>query len=283
MANKITEAVSATPYPKAPSIWISYPRPADWKRLFVPVLDPKRANDAHWLRAKYDFMKSGHETFVKNQLDAIVSKSTGQTLLLQFRATPSYSVMIFPYVFAPDYVEDEVAATIAVELYAATAKNRLMLPKLDDGSPFCTRKFDGTRICRGTGTGSAVDIFFWAADPLGFRGHTYTEDEVLLHELVHALRMVSGVEYGRSVTGGYGNQEEFLAVLVTNMYRSNKGLPLFDYALNPIQASTFLDTNITPTPRELIRSLRDKQPSLFAALKSVQAPFSPVRQYFDEL
>ena len=80
MANKITEAVNATPYPKAPSIWIAYPQLDDWKRLFVPVLDPKRASDVHWLRAKYDFMKSGHESFVKNQLDAVVSRSTGQTL-----------------------------------------------------------------------------------------------------------------------------------------------------------------------------------------------------------
>ena len=187
MADRITEAVNATPYPKAPSIWIAYPKLDDWKRLFVPVLDPKRAGDIHWLRAKHDFMKSGHEKFVTAQLDAVASKSTGQTLLIQFRASPE-SVMIFPYVFAPYYVDDEVAASIAVELYAATAKGRLMLPKLDDGSPFCARKFDGTRICRGAGTGSAVDIFFWAADPLGFRGHTYSEEEVLLHELVHALR-----------------------------------------------------------------------------------------------
>ena len=138
-----------------------------------------------------------------------------------------------------------------------------MLPKLSDGSPFCARRFDGTRICKGTGTGSAVDLYFWSAHPLGLRGHTYSEDDVLLHELVHALRMVSGVEYGQPVTGGggYGNQEEFLAVLVANMYRSNKGLPLFDYALNPIQASTFLDTNITPTPRELIRSCGISSPA----------------------
>jgi hypothetical protein len=160
-----------------------------------------------------------------------------------------------------------------------------MLPKLSDGSPFCARRFDGTRICKGTGTGSAVDLYFWSADPLGLRGHTYSEDDVLLHELVHALRMVSGVEYGQPVTGGggYGNQEEFLAVLVTNMYRSNKNLPLFDYNLNPIDAKTFLDKRISPSPRQLIRRLRDSQPSLFAALKSVQAPFNPVKQFFDEL
>jgi hypothetical protein len=282
MADKITKAVDASPYPKAPSIWIAYPQLDDWKTLFVPVLDPKRVIDARWLQAKYAFMKSSHETFVTTQLDAIVSKSTGQTLLLQFRASPK-SVMIFPYVFAPDYVDDEVAATIAVELYAATAKNRLMLPTLSDGSPFCARKFDGTRICKGTGTGSAVDMYFWSADPLGLRSQTYGADDVLLHELTHALRMVSGVEYGRSVTGGYGNQEEFLAVLVTNMYRSNKNLPLFDYALNPINPNTFLDTRMSPTPRELIRRLRDRQPSLFAALKSVHAPFNPVKQFFDEL
>ena len=72
MADKITKAVDASPYPKAPSIWIAYPQLDDWKRLFVPVLDPKRAIDAHWLQAKYAFMKSRHETFVTSQLDAII-------------------------------------------------------------------------------------------------------------------------------------------------------------------------------------------------------------------
>src|SRR5208283_64400 len=76
MADKITEAVDATPYPKAPSIWIAYPQLDDWKRLFVPVFDPKRASDIHWLQAKYAFMKSSHETFVTTQLNAIASKPT---------------------------------------------------------------------------------------------------------------------------------------------------------------------------------------------------------------
>jgi len=281
MPDKITEAVHATPYPSAPSIWIAYPEPGDWKRLFLPVLDPHLAADVHWLRAKYNFMRSNHEANVKGLLDAIASQHTGQTLFQLFRERPGHSVMIFPYIFAPRYLEGSDADTRPVEPYAATAKNKPMVGA--SGKNFCTFKFDGARICRGTGTGSAVDIFFLQADPLGFFRRTNSTDDMLLHELVHALRMVSGVDSPLGVSGGYENQEEFLAVLVTNMYRSHRNKPLFDYLDNPIEAGKFLDTNIRPSPRELIWSLANGHPRLFDALKSVRAPFNPIKQFFDEL
>jgi hypothetical protein len=51
-------------------------------------------------------------------------------------------------------------------------------------------------------------------------------DEVLLHELVHALRLLQVRQEGRMFSGvgrwSYGNQEEFLAILVTNIYISEK-------------------------------------------------------------
>jgi len=36
MPDKITEAVHATPYPSAPSIWIAYPELGDWNACFFP-------------------------------------------------------------------------------------------------------------------------------------------------------------------------------------------------------------------------------------------------------
>jgi len=169
------------------------------ERLFLPVLDPHLAADVHWLHAKYNFMRSNHEANVKGLLDAIGSQHTGQTLFQLFRERPSRSVMSFPYIFAPRHLEDSDADTRPVEPYAATAKNKPMVGA--SGKNFCTFKFDGARICRGTGTGSAVDIFFLQADPLGLFRRTDSTDDMLLHELVHVLRMVSGVDNSLGVSG----------------------------------------------------------------------------------
>jgi hypothetical protein len=281
MTKKITGAVDAAPYPKAPSIWIAFPQPGDWRRVFAPVLDRTKVRDAHWMRAKYEHMKRSHMDMVSKQLDMIWGKNTGRTILQQFHSRPTYSVMILPFV-CDDHKSDAVARTVPTEIYAATAKGERMYDK--DGKDWdCHEKFDGTKVCRGTGTGSSVDIFYPQANPLGLSYSTdETDDEILLHELVHALRTVSGVRHRKHVLGGYRNQEEFLAVLVANMYRSEKHRGLMDYDEDPISAKRFLHT-VFLNPTEIIRRLRDENPALFAALLGVKAPFNPVKQYFDEL
>jgi hypothetical protein len=107
-------------------------------------------------------------------------------------------------------------------------------------------------------------------------------DEVLLHELVHATRKIRGVLYRMSVSGGYGNQEEFLATLVANMYRSEKGLKqFFDYGGRPINPGKFLDAHLIPTARLVLGLMHTKQPSLFSALAGLppaRVPFNPIRQ-----
>jgi hypothetical protein len=75
---------------------------------------------------------------------------------------------------------------------------------------------------QGTGEGSDVDIrFSVGAVPLGGPGSQ--PDEVLCHELVHALRMTQG-KFNRIPTDGDirldDTEEEFLAVVTTNVYMS---------------------------------------------------------------
>ncbi|MGI8570197.1 MAG: hypothetical protein ACR2KT_14645 [Methylocella sp.] len=83
---------------------------------------------------------------------------------------------------------------------------------------------------RGTGTGSDVTIYF-TPDIYGKSGcdggvYGSLADEVLFHEMVHALRQIQG-KYNAIPTGdsfsGYKNEEEFLAVVATNVYISAKG------------------------------------------------------------
>src|SRR5215204_7126812 len=81
-------------------------------------------------------------------------------------------------------------------------------PNMAAGVPRCGATFTGKPFCsghsapKGTGTGSSAEIYFTAS-------RHRAPDETLLHELVHASRMIDGVWYPMPVNGGYGNQESF--------------------------------------------------------------------------
>lgn len=51
-------------------------------------------------------------------------------------------------------------------------------------------------------------------------------DEVLLHELVHALGMVAGHLFNTPMGDEFDDEDEFKAILVTNIYSSEIGRPL---------------------------------------------------------
>ena len=91
-------------------------------------------------------------------------------------------------------------------------------------------------------------------------------------------RKLRGVVHRMPVSGGYGNLEEFLATLVANIYRSEKGKPPLNYRGQDIDPAKFLDTDLSPTPRLLIATFRGKQPDFFAALSAIEAEFNPVHQ-----
>src|SRR4051794_14239875 len=52
------------------------------------------------------------------------------------------------------------------------------------------------------------------------------DDEVLLHELVHGLRDMRGQHSITAMSDGYDTVEEFMAILVSNIYASEVGRPL---------------------------------------------------------
>ncbi|SRR5579871_1508324 len=81
----------------------------------------------------------------------------------------------------------------------------------------------------GTGAGSSADIEFspenWGASPkscyAGFPAAL--PDEVLFHEIVHGLRDLQGVRNPWPTEDkDYGNDEEYLAIVTTNVYISAK-------------------------------------------------------------
>ena len=80
------------------------------------------------------------------------------------------------------------------------------------------------------------------------------------------------------MNGGYGNQEEFLAQVIENIYRSEKGRSPTNYGGDPMtNPSGFLDSALSPSPRMAIGSLRSN-PVLWSEIVKCKTRFNPVRQ-----
>lgn len=75
------------------------------------------------------------------------------------------------------------------------------------------------KIVRGTGAGTDESIEFTPRHWIGM-GNKATADCVLVHELTHALRANMGLIQGKQTCNDYLNEEEFFAILIENLYRS---------------------------------------------------------------
>src|ERR1700722_6824284 len=142
------------------------------------------------------------------------------------------------------------------------------------GMAVCGKKQAVCRIAEG---GGARPHIFFTPSRIG-QSDNHSPDEVLLHELVHAARYMRGLLMMIPMNGGYGNQEEFLAQVIENIYRSEKGRSPINYGGAPMpNPSAFLDSALSPSPRLAIGSLRSN-PVLWSEIVKCDTRFNPVRQ-----
>ena len=120
-------------------------------------------------------------------------------------------------------------------------------------------------------------------------------DDMLVHELVHSLREMRGqFNCVPTRTTGYENQEEYFAILLQNIYASEKGLTIFrgnhltDARLSKALSTTetFLGKGQRPLSteqlenRQLVSRLTNECLTLCRnVLTHVRAAFNPISEY----
>jgi hypothetical protein len=120
--------------------------------------------------------------------------------------------------------------------------------------------------------------------------YTPSEDEVLLHELVHGARIVSlHLSLGPAAEKGlmmYDSDEEFFAVLVENIYQSElKSGPLRSSHTGFLEMDKNLQDSlaffqVSGNAFEKIEKFAKQNSGLAQALSKVEVPFNPLNAYF---
>lgn len=283
-------SVQPVPYARRPNVVIRFPD--FWWWLYDFAQDSARLLEKNvkalpQVIATYESRKRDYESEVKDVLDLIHDRMTGRAVCQEIAAVSGSQVRIEPY----KRVEacDHNATTRSAFLYSTAVG----MPILDTygrnptgsgmgtGSDAKVGFTPGHWTRRGNDVGTGVFQSVKCAPPPG-PGHQ--PDEVLFHELVHACRDLRGVSYNLPVNAGYRNEEEFLAVVIGNVYLSEKGQRKLranhdsDGVLK--DPERFLEHAwVSPDPRTLIHRFMLRQYSLFASLARIDVAFNPVRQY----
>ena len=155
------------------------------------------------------------------------------------------------------------------------------------------------KVGAGTGEGSDVKIYFTplpsGGSSCGGGAYGSLPDEVLFHELVHALRAMQGKLNAIPTEGGlrgYNNEEEFLAVVASNVYISakpSKQLRADHRGHQPLKPprDTSAGFLADPETRDLMKlyqlTWRPTFQELASAGHSLRPVFNPFRQLEDEL
>jgi len=280
----------------SPKILLSYFSMPLWMDTLDIGFDDREATFKHILH-KYRAAAKEHVSQVREQAGTINKFRTGQALFKELRDAGNW-VRVLPnwrwlaglnaYATPDASIIAEPGGGDVKTWQRATAKGA-PLPANGGG---VVRDAAG-RMMFGTGGGSNSVIWYTAGTWSENRrpsGPGHQPDEVLHHEMVHASRQMRGVMNQMPVNKGYDNIEEYLAVVLTNIYMSDKGQDVFranhvsGTTMRGADADNFLHNsqNVDVRPTMLIQNFKDYQPSYYQALVDLpgwRPKYNWVRQY----
>lgn len=230
-----------------------------------------------------------YERDLSGLLGKIAAKYTGYFVLREL-ASAGQRVEIRPHEFAGDDKGsgDPNPTTVATRERDAYRKGTPYLDASDlkqegKAAGVCSDYNAGVRdgFKQATGGGSPVLIGFnpRATFPASESGPGSDKDSLILHEIVHAIRNARGLRNGcKPAPPDYDSYEEFVAIVVTNVYDSELRRPPrrnhhgFDKLSDKMSASDAFYGKF----KEHLAPIRNDHPNLCAALKKATAlSFNP--------
>lgn len=240
---------------------------------------------------------SQYESDVETQLKAIHKNLVGKLLLELIDAESTKHIRIVPYTGGdcnasarPAKPSDGAPRRPGGKLYAGNPDGAYVDPKTGKLVP-TTR--DDLATYTGTGRGSnttvkySPDTYVKSACYGGLYGSQ--ADEALFHELVHGYRYLRGM-YNPIPTHeklwGYWNEEEWLAILITNIYISakngnNKNLRKDHASHEELQAPLNMSDGflLDYSQLRLVEKYVGQELQWFDKLKMIKAPYNPIGEF----
>jgi len=240
---------------------------------------------------KSQWERSTYELEVMLALCCIFSSQTGTALFHDFKGT-GRSIKIVPEVGDGIGANARPASRDALPL-----REGCYLQESLDGERECSLSnwvgFVSPKIDAGRGSSSVIE-FSMSKYHGKYPGSS--PDEILFHEMVHALRNARGINGatkellpGSIFRSGkiYENEEEFIAILITNIYRSEQQRPKLRMDHNGYSdLDTDTDETFLPDRDEsdyryrLVHKLVAQDPRLVQELQLIPSKFNPIRRFF---
>jgi hypothetical protein len=105
--------------------------------------------------------------------------------------------------------------------------------------------------------------------------------EVLVHEMVHAATDMAGRHTGNtSMQGGWDNEDEFRAVVITDIYSSERGRPLRQQHTAGVSLDNPRPWQSNPHFERFIGDFITAMPDLVQELQTIDTAFNPLRGNF---
>lgn len=296
--NELNNPTQPTQYGSLP-IFLVYHDFYYWLAANNPQLRADFENTRRLFRAaRRAFLGTGTTSSVTDQLDRLKRLQPGRALMNAIGSRP-HKIFIVPDFYSQVSGNNDVGG----HPFSLPDATSVGMPILWAGRNAAEHAEDPwpsalSHATTGSGTGVGTDYTLnYSPELYGRQGALHESypgsdpDQMLFHELVHALRAVMGVTYSSPTNQHYDNEEEYLAIVLTNIYMSSQGAVTFrgDHYAGILQRpDQFLDNvqQVDMGPRMLLERFRLTQPDFFRDLAQITsgiARFNPVRQYNDEL
>jgi hypothetical protein len=254
-------------------------------RTFQPVPNIKVDGDEytagflglHWFPTAGPSANQQHyENDVLGALDRLMKTMSGWAVLNDIYYAPSKTMIIQP--FHPTAKDPVNAYASPVDWNAATLKDTTVLNS-DGSQPKPSERRTGTGQGSDTVISFSSSVFGGVAAPGSNPGAT--PDEILLHEMAHGLRQMMGRSVREAVTGnpGMDNYEEFVAILIANLYRSEIGGPNLrqdHHGFTPLSGPTANPATFKSTYSRYLNYMDIETPRLCQNLRQVRCAFNPL-------